>query len=157
MPRKLVSALLTLLISQCLLYAEDATDKLARRTVERFFDAWRSGEVDAMLRSADLPWFHNAKEVLKDRERLKREFHKDLSREMDRSSLQLKVQQIVTYQSVRDKLREEERTLADEVVGASDRVVLAFIGRDADKNRGDKVAFLVRIKDGQARIVGLRD
>ena len=139
------------------LHAEDPTDKLARRAVDRFLDAHKASDVDGMMLHVEVPWFHDAKEVITDRMQLRREFEKELAREKDRTNLQHKITQIVPYRTVRDKLREDERKLTDEVVRESDRLVLVLIGREADKDRGDKVAFLVGIKDGQAKVVGLKD
>jgi len=138
-------------------HAEDATDKLARQAVEQFIVAYRTSDIKGMMEAVETPWFHNAKEVIQTREQLQREFHKELGRDKDRANLKHIITQVVTYKSVREKLREEERKLADEVIGPEDRVALARLGKEVDGGQGDKVAFLVRIRDGKARVVGIRD
>jgi hypothetical protein len=137
--------------------ADDSTDKLAKDAVEQILKAYKASDINAIMEAVEVPWFHNGKEVIKDREQLKREFHKELSREKDRAALQHKITDCVSYKTVRDKLRDEERKLADEVVKEDDRVLLVRIGKDVAKDQGDKVAFLVRIRDGKAKVVGLKD
>jgi tyrosyl-tRNA synthetase len=137
--------------------ADDAVDKLAKEAVEQILKAYKASDINAIMATVDTPWFHSGKEVIKDREQLKREFHKELSREKDRAGLQHKITDCMAYKTVRDKLKGEEQKLADEVLTEEDRVLLVRIGKDVTGDQGDKVAFLVRIRDGKAKVVGLKD
>jgi hypothetical protein len=139
------------------LLAADSPDMLAKKAVEQLLKAYKASDINGIMEAVDIPWFHNAKEVIKDREPLKREFHKELGREKDRAALKHVIDNVVSYKSVREKLREEERKLADEVIQPDDRVLLVRIGKEVDGGQGDKVAFLVRIKEGKAKVVGLKD
>ena len=136
---------------------DDAQDMLAKKAFEQFMQAYKASDIEALMEAVDTPWFHNAKEVIKDREQLKREFHKELGREKDRAGLQHRITDCVAYKTVREKLREEERKLAEEVLKEDDRVLLVRIGKVVTGDQGDKVAFLVRIRDGKAKVVGLKD
>jgi hypothetical protein len=149
-------AILSLAATLAQVRADDA-DRLAKKAVEEILKAYKASDIEAIMEAVDVPWFHDGKEVLKEREQLKREFHKELGREKDRAALQHRITDCVAYKTVRDKLREEERKLADEVVTGDDRVLVVRIGKVVTGDQGDKVAFLVRIRDGKAKVVGLKD
>jgi hypothetical protein len=152
-----LSAALLVVVFLPPLHADDSPDMLAKAAVEQLLKAFKASDINAIMEAVDTPWFHNGKELIKEREQLKREFHKELSRDKDRAGLQHKITDNVTYKSVREKLREEERKLADEAIKEDDRVLLVRIGKDVSGDQGDKVAFLVRIRDGKAKVVGLKD
>jgi hypothetical protein len=137
--------------------AGEPPDTLARKAVEKLLKAYKGSDIEGIMDAVETPWFHNGKEVFRERDQLKREFHRELSREKDRAGMQHRITDCHPYKAVREKLREDERKLADEVLKEDDRVLLVRMGKVVAGEQGDRVVFLVRIRDGQAKVVGLKD
>ncbi len=147
----LVATLIVLSTSQVLI-AEDKPDDLAKEVVGQFMKALRGNNLEAVLEAADVPWFHDGKKIIKDREELKKEF-KELLDKKDLKALKFEIKRVIAYKEVRDQTNEEERMLLDEVLDRSkeDRVLLVEI------DGKERVALMVRIREGRAVLVGLRD
>ncbi len=147
----LVATLAVLSTSQVLI-AEDKPDDLAKEVVGQFMKALRGNNLEAVLEAADVPWFHDGKKIIKDRDELKKEF-KELLDKKDLKALKFEIKRVVPYKDVRDQTNEEEQKLLDEVLDRSkdDRVLLVEI------DGKERVALMVRVREGRAVLVGLRD
>ncbi len=134
-------------------FAEDKTDEQAKEAANQFMKAVKARDIDAVMKTVQVPWFHNGKKVIKERDELKQEFGK-LFEKRDFAGLNYEIKQVVSYDSVRKKVNDKERELLDEVVGKDDRVVLVVLD---NKMKEERVTLLVKQREGKAAVVGLRD
>lgn len=123
----------------------------AREVVEKLAKAVKAKDIDAVMKIVDVPFFWDGKKTIKDRDDLRKEIV-GVFAEKDFSEVTLEVKEVFTVEVVQGKLKEKERELLKDVVTKDDRVVL--LGTNMDK---DKVAVFVRLRDGKARVVGIRD
>ena len=107
-----------------------------------------------MLKTVEVPWFHKGDEIIKGREELRKEFE-SLFAKRDFKDLKFEIKKTAAYSSVRDKTMGEERKLLDEVLSGDDRVVLLEI--ETEKKGKEKLILLVKLKDGQGKVVGIKD
>lgn len=136
-------------------HAEDSeADKQAKQAVDKFFAALKAKDIDAVMKTVDVPWFHDGRRILRDAKDLKAELEQ-LLKSKDLTNLSYEIRQVISYAEVRGDLDDTTRNLGDEVLDKAqdDRVVLLSV-----KNpKPEKLILLVRIRKGEARIVGLQN
>jgi hypothetical protein len=153
MPQKyLVTAVAGVLLILAPARAEDKADQQAREAVNQFMKAVKSRKIDDVMKTVQVPWFHEGKRVIKDRDELKQEFEK-LFEKRDFAGLTFEIKDVASYGSVRTKVNEKERELLDQVVEKEDRVVLITLD---SKMKEEKITLLVKERQGKAAVVGLR-
>jgi hypothetical protein len=128
----------------------DKADALAREAVEQFTKAVKAEDVDAVMKLVDVPFFFDGKRVIKDRDELRKEFT-DAFDEKDLTQISVEIKEIHAFEAIEEKLKENDREMLKEVLAKGDRVVVLEV------DSKEKVGLAVRIRDGQAKIVGLRD
>ncbi len=154
MSAKLLSAALVLvLLAARPSGVDDKADEQAKEGVNAFLNAVKTKDAQQVLKLAAVPWFHDGKKVIRDRDELKQEFDK-LFQKQDFSEMTFEIKQVVSYGSVRGKVNDKERELLDQVVEKEDRVVLVALQNNM---KDDKVTLLVKQREGKAVVVGLRD
>src|SRR5215475_2208702 len=80
-PQRLAIAVVASLILIAPAIAGDKIDMLAKETAESFCKALTSKDVDGMMKLCDVPWSRAGKQVIKDRDELKKEFQKAVNRD----------------------------------------------------------------------------
>jgi hypothetical protein len=138
---------------------KDTADEQVREVVGQFIKALQAKDGGALMKTVDVPWFHDGKEVLRDRDKLKGEFEK-IFQEKNLGELRFEIDQVLTYarllEQFGDKVRENDRKLMDEVVSKDDRAVLLSVSKPGRDGK-EKVLLLVRTTKGAPRVVGVRD
>jgi len=133
---------------------EERSDKAATEIVGKFMAAVKAKDLDAVMKTVEVPWFHKGEEVIKERSELKKEFD-SLFAKRDFRDLRYEIMRIAAFSAVRDKTMGEERKLLDEVLSGSDRVVLLEIV--SEKKGPEKLVLLVRLAQDRAWVVGIKD
>jgi hypothetical protein len=152
-------AALTLILVPAALAGDAPDDVPAKEAVHRFMRAFRSTKIDELMATVDVPWFHNSKKLIRDRDELKQEFEQLFERDPDRDTISFIIARAATYRTIRGQVNAAERKLLDEVLGPDDWVVLIVIHREdkaRKERRRESVAILVRVRAGQTAVVGLR-
>jgi hypothetical protein len=133
---------------------EDPSDKAAAGIVGKFMAAVKGKDLEAVMRTVEVPWFHKGEEVIKERSELKKEFD-SLFAKRDFGELKYEIKRIAAFSAIRDKTMGEERKLLDEVLSGSDRVVLLEIA--SEKKGPEKLVLLVKLSQDTAWVVGIKD
>jgi hypothetical protein len=133
---------------------EDKSDKSSREVVDQFMKATQKSDLGAVLKVVDVPWFHQGDRVIEKRDDLQKEFDL-LFKKKNFADLKFELKRLVPYSEVRSKSMPEERQLLDAVLTANDRVALVQV--DTEKKGKENIVLLVRLKDGQAKVVGIKD
>jgi hypothetical protein len=135
--------------------AQENAEDLARSAVDRFMKAFKAKDLPSLMDTVDVPWFHQSEKIIRDRAELEKAYRQLFEKSKDVSKLNYAIKVVSRYQEVRGKTSEEEQKLLDGVILADDRVVLIEIDQPARKK--ETVVLLVRIREGKARIVGLKN
>lgn len=129
--------------------AEDKADEQAKQVAEQFFKAARAKDVVAIEKMTDVPWLHDFKYIVKKSDDLKRRFPVTAN---DFAEKSLELKEILSYtqflEKYKEKLGEERSKMLSEVLSKGDRLLFFPDGKKT-------IIMLVRIRDGQAKIVGL--
>jgi hypothetical protein len=148
--------------------AEQPADKnveLAKKAVDAFAKGVIAKDINALMKVVDVPWCDNlnletSKLILKSEE-LKKRLEKLIggsSKIPEKVVLEFKT--VLTYEKVLEKfgkaLSAEERKVLDEVLKKTDYVMHVEI-RSPEGEVLTAMSFLVGIRGGQAKVVGLRD
>ncbi|MBI2808533.1 MAG: hypothetical protein HYX68_26395 [Planctomycetes bacterium] len=125
-------------------------DKLATATAEGFMKAVWKQDIDAVMKTVDLPFFFDGVENLKDRDVLKRKMERLINR--DRSKIEYKLKIQFRFKDFSPKLTKKSRTLLKDVVADNDRVVVFSVSVS-----DDLIGVFTRVRGGKASVVGFRD
>lgn len=128
----------------------------ALRVLTQFLNAVQSGSLDDVLPHIDVPWFMDGKLVITDPEELKNEFHGLLTRRKGKPRATCTVKRDLPYGEVRTRFEDVERRMLDRVLVETDRMFLVAIDNGKDP-RPETVVVFVRVRDGQARVVGIKN
>jgi hypothetical protein len=140
--------------SSPLLAADPSGPDPVREAVAAFLSAVKSHDVEAVLASADVPWFHMGQEIVRDATQLRKEFEV-LFRRRNFADLQYQLLRTASYGAIRDKSLPPERQLLDEVLKPQDQVVLVSV--DCDGRKGERIVLLVKLKGNKGKVVGLKE
>jgi uncharacterized protein YqgV (UPF0045/DUF77 family) len=139
------------------LTADDKADEAnaqAREAVEVYLKAFKSEDVDALIKVCGLPFVMNDRGQVGAEADLRKEFTRIFDR-LDMSKLKYELKAVGTLAEVKGKLGEkkhEEKLKA--ILKEGDRVVLA--DGDFDK-RKETMSFAVSVRDGKVRVMGMFD
>lgn len=135
-----------------------ATSSAAKATAaaEAFLRGFQFLNLDDIMKSVDVPWFHDGKTVIHDRKELEDEFARLLDRYRGTPKMQFELKKQMTYGSLRDSLEPEERKLVDEVLRPEDFVQLVRL-KNPQTNKGESIVLFVRGKEGEFKVVGLKN
>lgn len=127
----------------------DKRDALAREAAEQFAKAMLKGDdIDALMKAVDVPFFFDGKEVMKDRERLKKNLESLLN--PTTAPPECKVWAVFPFASVpKGVFAAEDDELLKAVIGKTDRVVLLHLPRRA-------LVIAVRTRDDGAKVIGFQ-
>jgi hypothetical protein len=127
----------------------DMADTQAREVVEQFMKAMKAENVDAVMKTVDVPFFWDGVMNIKDQGDLKRHFA-EVFEDKDLSQLKYTIKEVHTFAAMREKMDKKELVLLKDVLDNKDRVVVVSLPRDG-------IAVMVRLRDGKAKVVGFRD
>jgi len=147
------------LVAACLLawpagaLAQEKNEKLARQAAEEFLKAVKAEDLDATMKAVDVPFFMDGQRNIKDRDELRKEFASIYDKK-DLTQIAFEVKEVHAFEKFQDKFSEKDRELLKEVAGKGDFIVHVEIATPGKK---EAVALVVRLRDGKAKVAGLRD
>lgn len=147
------SALVLLAIVVTSLPAADKAEDQAKKVVGEFVTAVRGKDIDGLMKVVDVPWFHDGKKVIRERDELKKEFQ-EIFKKKDFATATYEVKEINRFGDVQGELNEQQRELLKGVMEKDDLVVTITLALGEKK---DDVHLGVRFRKGEAKIVGLKD
>lgn len=134
-------------------YQDVDPDTPARAVVQQFLRFRQDLNQDDLMTTVDVPWYHDGKSVITDRAELAAEFKALLIRP-NQEKVSFEIRRLMPYRAVQEKFTEDERRMADRVLQPEDRVALIVV-RPVSTDTERKILLFVRMRDGQAKVVGL--
>jgi hypothetical protein len=146
----------------------DKNAELAKKAVEAFADGVVAKNIKALMQVVDVPWCDNlnmdgSKLIVKNDEKnpeLKNRLEKLIGGSMEiPAKVVVEFKMILTYDKLLEKfgkgLPESERKILDQVLKKTDYILGVAIKSPAGEVLVE-LSFLVAVRDGKAKIVGLR-
>ncbi|HMP04541.1 MAG TPA: hypothetical protein PKD86_03545 [Gemmatales bacterium] len=129
----------------------------AEEAAHTFMTAVQHKNLDDLQACVDVPWFHDGKVIIHDKKDLAREFDHLFQKRMGpANSMRFQLIKTVRYAAVVEKVDPEERKLAEQVITPRDFLCLVQI-QHAETQERETVAVFIRQRDGQTKIVGLKN
>lgn len=135
------------------LVESDKLDAQAKEAALEFLKALKAEDVEAVMKVVDTPFFWDGKENVTDREELKRKW----VAVFDDKSLMETEYEVQEASAVGDShfdLAAKHRELLNEILGKSDRIVVASLTIGSRKSG---IAVMVRFREGKSGVAGFRD
>ena len=123
------------------------------QTINAFIKAMRNHDLDAVMKTVDVPYFHDGKKIIKSEEELRDLFREPLA-EKEFSELKADIMAVKQFKTVQDSLNGKTGELLKEVAQDDD---LMFRLTITWRSKMEGMMLLVRVTDGGAKIIGLRD
>jgi hypothetical protein len=145
-----LAVLLVLSAAGCRGSAEPDVSKLVtpEEVRDAFLKAADAKDAATMAKLADVPWLDTNRELVRDRDALPKAIDRAAAQAVKPDERKVEA---LAYKTVRDKIEDAaERKLFDELLGDDGFVV--FVANDG-RLLSERV-FLVRVKNGQAKVVG---
>ena len=139
--------------------ARKKIEKLATDVVVKFYEAFESRDLDALIAMVEVPWFHDGKTILLTKDDIRSEFKALLAKRRDVKERKVPdVKAVLTYGSVRQRTDPSDRKLLDQVLREDDNLALVMLKPEPGKTgTTENVVVLVKIKDGVAKVVGVKN
>ncbi|MEQ8788286.1 MAG: hypothetical protein RIC55_18400 [Pirellulaceae bacterium] len=161
MPHIATGLLLCFLCAPQVLAGDDSSVKgselpgfmAASAAVDAFFQAMRAEDLDALMETVDVPWFHDGKKIVESKDELQTQFG-GLLQAKDFSTIKATVKQVQAFGPLRDQASGQSGELLKKMAHDSD---LFFHLEIALGEKSDGMILLVRVDDGKAKVIGLRD
>lgn len=144
---------LFLLVTPCFALQGNAPDAQAKAVLLQFLRARQANNLDEIMKTVAVPWYLDGKSVLMDLKELEAEFRALVLRK-NQQKVEFEVKLIVPYKVMVSKFREDERRMTDQVMAPDDRVAIIAV-RPVGSNKEDTLLLFIRIRDGQAKMVGI--
>ena len=125
----------------------------ASATVEAFLKGISDGDIEAVMATVDVPWFDDGTKILRSEDQL-RDLLSEPIREKELIGLNAEINEVLSFASLRDKATGSAGELLKQVANDKD---LVFLMKVTVGRKTDDMMLLVRVNDGKARIIGLRD
>jgi hypothetical protein len=133
----------------------DDLEAAAQTVLKDFFRARERRNLDDLMKTVDVPWYHDGKSVITDRKELAQEFHGLLARK-GQSKADYQVRRLLPYRLLKDRFTADERRMIDSVLTDEDRIALVTV-RPAGTDQESTMLLFVRLRNGQAKVVGIRN
>lgn len=139
-------------------HLDKKTLKLTSEVTAKFYEAFENKDLDGLIETIEAPWYHDGKAVLHSKDEVKAEFKALLDRRRDvKGRKTADVKGVHCYHTVRDRISPNDRKLLDQVVKEDDYVVLVVLKDEQNPKVTENVVVLVRVKDGAAKVVGVKN
>lgn len=131
----------------------DKRDLLAKEATERFVKALIVEDAGAVMKTADVPFFWDGREIIQERGKLQTEFERVFARK-DLTQLKYELKECHAFDRLpKNAFNEKDLKILSEILEKTDRVVLVMWKAPAR----DGMAIAVRLRDGKATVAGFRD
>lgn len=131
---------------------EVQVDNRTKKVVAPFLGGLRTKDVEVMLKVADVPWYHNGKKVIRNRDDLKKELQEVVKRDFNMAGFYYKA--LNRFADVMGELTDEQRALAKGVVDPEDTVVTiqVYLPKNVEQ-----IIHLVLRRNGELKVIGVID
>jgi hypothetical protein len=124
----------------------------------KFYEAFENRDVDAILETIETPWYHDGKAILHSKDEVRTEFKALLEKRREVKTRKVaEVKGVHCYHTVRERVSANDRKLLDQVVREDDYLVLVQLKQANSPGTTENVVVLVRVKDGAARVIGVKN
>ena len=123
------------------------------QAVDAFIKALRNHDLDGLMKTVDVPFFKDGKEIVRTDEELRNFFQPPLE-EKGFSELKADIMEVQQFKDVRDKATGDAGELLKKVA-QDDDLMFRLTVNWGSKTEG--MMLLVRVKEGGPKIIGLRD
>jgi len=151
---RLYSAGLLLLTLPLVTLAQDDADEQAKAAAHQFMKCFKAKDLDGVMTTVQAPWFHKGQRIIRNREEVREAFQGLFAKKEDLGTIKYEIKTVLAYDAIREAMNDEERKLIDEVLAKTDRVLLLQL--EKPNMAREIVVLLVSLKQGEAKVVGLR-
>jgi hypothetical protein len=151
---RILSAGLFLLALPLAGLAQDDADEQARAAVHQFMKCFKAKDLDGVMAVVQAPWFHKGQRIIRNREEVREAFQGLFAKKEDLDMIRYDIKTVIAYEAVREAMNDDERMLIDQVLTKSDRVLLLQL--EKPNKAKEIVVLLVAVKQGEAKVVGLK-
>jgi hypothetical protein len=139
-------------------HLDKKTVKLTSDATARFYEAFENRDLEALVATVDAPWYHDGKAVLHSKDEIRAEFKALLEKRRDVKGRKIAdVKGVHCFHTVRERISPNDRKLLDQVVKDDDYLVLVILRSESNPKVTENIVVLVRVKDGAARVVGIKN
>jgi hypothetical protein len=128
-------------------------DAQAKAVLLQFLQARQAKNLDALMKTVDVPWYHDGKSVMTDLKEVEAEFRSLILRK-NQPQVEFEVKHLVPYRVMVSLFKEHERRMTDQVLSPEDRVAIIAV-RTVGSNKEEKLLLFIRLRDGQAKMAGI--
>ena len=125
----------------------------ASATVDAFLKAMVESDLEAVMKTVDVPWFHDGRKIVESEDEL-RDLFRQPTDEKKLAGLQAEIKEVQLFEAVREKSTGTSGELLKSIAKDDD---LVFIISTKIGTKSDEVLLLVRVKNDGAKIIGLRN
>jgi len=134
--------------------AQDKTEAQVKEVVGQFTKAVKGKDIVNLMRVQEVPFFFDGKRNITELDELRKLWTGVLEKK-DLAQAEFQIEEIQVFEKAQERFSEKERELLKDVMKKDDRVVRLSVLQKGKTTEG--LRLLVRLKDGKAKIVGLRD
>jgi hypothetical protein len=139
-------------------HLDKQTMKLTSEVTARFYESFENRDLDVLMNTVEAPWYHDGKAVLHSKGEVRAEFKALMEKRRDVKGRKVAdVKGVHCFHTVRERISPNDRKLLDQVVKDDDYLVLVVLKSEADPKVTENIVVLVRVKDGSARVVGIKN
>lgn len=138
-------------------------DKEARNICQKFWENVANRQLPALVEASTVPFYAHGlgqSRVVSKKEELRELLSKLLPAENTLKDIRVEIGQVLTFQQIlethRDEIGEEERKLLEQALKGADRVLNVQF-KTSSGQEFDRLLTIVGRRDGQAKVVGIRD
>lgn len=154
MSLRIFSTAFVVLATPLLSLAQDDADEQAKAAAHQFMKCFKAKDLNGVMAAVQAPWFHKGQRIIRNREEVREAFQGLFAKKEDLDMLRYEIKIVIAYEAIRDAMNDDERKLVDQVLTKTDRVLLLQLDKP-DKTR-EIVVLLVAVKQGEAKVVGLK-
>ena len=139
-------------------HLDKKTVKVTSEVTVKFYEAFESRDLEALMETVEAPWYHDGKAVLHSKDEVRAEFKALLEKRRDVKGKKIAdVKGVHCYHTVRERISPGDRKLLDQVVKEDDYLVLVVLKDEQNPRATENVVVLVRVKDGAGKVLGVKN
>lgn len=133
-------------------------NKIVSDFAVKFYTAYESGDVDALMPLTLTPWYHDGNSVVKTSDALRAELKKFLElRDTSGGKRVPDVKLVASFASMKERMATRDREMLQKVAQDDDYVALVMLKpTDAGNKKVENVVLLVRRTGGKAVAIGVK-
>lgn len=139
-------------------HLDKKTIKLTTEVTIKFYEAFEKRDLDGLLANIETPWYHDGRAVLHSKVEVREEFKALFEQRRDLGNRKVAdAKSVHCYHTVRDRISPSDRRILDQVAKENDYVVLVILRDEQNPKQMKNVTVIVRVTDGTAKVVGVKN